>query len=481
MKDVTDRALGTARVRGATYADIRIVHREEQRITVKNGVVIAIAHDVSRGLGVRVIAGGAWGFAASSTVEPAEAERVAALAVQIARASAMVPGRQPAVLAPCPAKVDRYASPFRIDPFAVPLEDKVSVLLRADAEMRRVPGIGVAEGNFVAFREEKTFASSEGAFIEQTVTETGAGIEATAVAGGEVQSRSYPTAFGRQQMQRGYELVEELDLPGHAGAAAEEAAALLTAPQCPAGVTTIILESSQLGLQIHESCGHPTELDRVLGTEASYAGTSFLTLDKRGSFRYGSPLVNIVADATAPEGLGSFAYDDEGVPAQRIYLVREGIFQDYQSSRETAATLGIASSGGMRADGWANLPLVRMTNVNLEPGQWTLDDLIADTDEGLYLATNRSWSIDDRRLNFQFGTEAAYEIKNGKLGRLLKNATYTGMTPEFWGSCDAICNADHWKLWGLPNCGKGEPGQAAHVGHGCAPARFRNVRVGVAR
>lgn len=481
MKTLAERALWTAQVRGATYADIRIVRREEERITVKNGAVVAASHEVSLGFGVRVVAHGAWGFAASSTLTPDEVDRVAALAVEIARASAMVPNREPVRLSPCPTAVARYVSPFRKDPFAVPLEEKVELLLRADAEMRRVKGIAVAESNFVAFREEKTFASSEGSFIEQVLTETGAGIEATAVKEGEVQNRSYPTSFGRQQLQKGYELVEEMDLVGHAGPTAEEAVALLSAPQCPAMVTTVILEGSQLALQIHESCGHPTELDRVLGTEASYAGTSFLTLDKMGTFRYGSPLVNIVADATIPEGLGSFAYDDEGVPAQRVYLVREGIFVGYQSSRETAAALGQTSSGGMRADGWANLPIIRMTNINLEPGEWELEDLIADTDEGLYLATNRSWSIDDRRLNFQFGTEVAYEIRNGKLGQLYKNATYTGITPEFWSRCDAICNARHFRMWGTPNCGKGEPPQTAHVGHGCAPARFRQVQVGVMR
>lgn len=481
MRELTDRALQTAQVRGASYADIRIVRREEQVITVKNGNIVAASQEVSRGFGVRVIAEGAWGFAASSIVTPAEMDRVAALAVKIARASAMVPGQEPVRLAPAPVVEDHYVSPLERDPFLVPLEDKVDLLMRADAEMRRVEGIGVAEGNFVAFREEKVFASSAGSFIEQTVTETGAGIEATAVAEGEVQKRSYPTSFGRQQLQTGYELVEEMDLVGNAGPTAEQAVALLSAPQCPSMVTSIILEASQLALQIHESCGHPTELDRVLGTEASYAGTSFLTLDKMGSLRYGSPLVSIVADATVPRGLGSFAYDDEGIPAKRVYLVREGLFEGYQSSRETAAVLDQRSSGGMRADSWPNIPLIRMTNINLEPGEWTLEDLIADTDEGLYLATNRSWSIDDRRVNFQFGTEVAYEIRNGQLDQLYKNPTYTGITPQFWGNCDAICNADHWQIWGTPNCGKGEPPQTAHVGHGCAPARFRNVQVGVMR
>jgi len=481
VKTLTDRALATAAVRGSTYADVRIVRREEERITVKNGVVLAAAHDASHGFGVRVLAEGSWGFAASSTVTPEEADRVAALAVQVARASAMVAGREAVRLAPCPVVTTRYVSPLAKDPFQVPLSEKVDLLLRADAEMRRVKGIGVAESNCVAFREEKVFASSEGSYIEQILTETGAGIEATAVDEGEVQNRSYPTSFGRQQLQQGYELVEEMELVSHAGPTAEEAVALLSAPQCPAMVTAVVLEGSQLALQVHESCGHPTELDRVLGTEASFAGTSFLTLEKVGSFRYGSPLVNLVADATVAEGLGSFAYDDEGVPARRVYLVREGIFQGYQSSRETAGSLGQDSSGGMRADGWGNLPIIRMTNINLEPGEWELDDLLADTEQGLYLATNRSWSIDDRRLNFQFGTEVAYEIRGGKLGRLYKNPTYTGITPVFWGHCDAICSSRHWRLWGTPNCGKGEPSQTAHVGHGCAPARFRNVQVGVMR
>jgi TldD protein len=481
MRTLTDRGLNTARVRGASYADIRIIRREEQRVSVKNGQVTVISHQVSRGFGIRVIAQGAWGYAASSIVTPEEMDRLAAQAVQIAKASAMVPGQQPARLAPVEAIVDTYASPFRQDPFEIPLDEKVALLMKTDAEMRRVQGVGVAQSNFVAFREEKVFASSEGSYIEQTLTETGAGIEATAVSEGEVQRRSYPTSFGRQQLQTGYEIIEQMDLVANAGPTAEEAVALLSAPQCPSKITTIILESSQLALQIHESCGHPTELDRVLGTEASYAGTSFLTLDKLGTFYYGSPLVTIVADATVPTGLGSFAYDDEGVPAKKTHLVRDGLFTGYQSSRETAAILDQRSSGGMRADGWPNLPLIRMTNINLEPGEWELEDLIADTEEGLYLCTNRSWSIDDRRVNFQFGTEVAYEIRNGKLGQRFKNPTYTGITHKFWGSCDGICNARHWRLWGTPNCGKGEPPQTAHVGHGCAPSRFRNIQVGVMR
>jgi TldD protein len=478
MKDLAERALNVAQVRGATYADARVVRREQQLIVVKNGQVAELTQGVDEGFGVRVIVDGAWGFASSSLLALSEAEPVAARAVSIARASTLVKG-QGVDLAPIAVCTGSYRTPLVKDPFAVSLEDKLALLLAADEAMRQVKGIRVSEANLEFIRESKLFASSEGTLVEQVITESGAGLEATAVGEGEVQKRSYPNSFGRHQGTAGYEFVEELDLVGNARPTAEEAAALLTAPTCPSGVMTLIIGGSQLALQVHESCGHPTELDRVFGSEASYAGTSFLTPEKLGVFRYGSPIVNLTADATIPGGLGTFGYDDEGVPAQRAPLVEEGIFVGYLTSRETAARLGQRSNGTMRADGWNRIPIIRMTNINLEPGTWTLADLLADTDEGLFVEVNKSWSIDDRRLNFQFGTEVAYEIRNGRLGQLYKNATYTGITPQFWGSCDAICGPAEWRVWGTPNCGKGQPSQMAHVGHGTAPARFRNVRVGI--
>jgi TldD protein len=254
--------------------------------------------------------------------------------------------------------------------------------------------------------------------------------------------------------------------------------ALLAAPVCPTGTFDIIIDGSQMALQVHESLGHPAELDRVLGTELSFAGGSFLTLDKLGKFQYGSELVNIVADATVPGALGTFGYDDEGVPAQRVDLVREGVFVGYLTSRDTAAKAGLSRSGGAaRASGWNRIPLIRMTNINLLPGEGTLSDLIADTDHGIYFETNKSWSIDDRRVNFQFGCEVAWEIKGGRKVRLLKNALYTGITPKFWASCVAISGPEEWRMWGLPNCGKGEPGQVMQVGHGASPAKFRGIQV----
>ncbi|HLI28651.1 MAG TPA: TldD/PmbA family protein [Chloroflexota bacterium] len=476
MHDLTARLLDLATGLGASYADVRVETRRVQVVSVKNGVVNALSDETSRGFGVRVLVDGAWGFASSAEFAPAELERVARLAVEIARASALA-RRAPVALGPPVRSQGRYETPIQRDPFSVPIEEKLALLLAADAAMRAVRGVTVAESSCECQRVDKVFANSEGAYVEQVLIETGGGIEALAVGEHETQKRSYPNSFGRHQGTAGYEFLEAMDLPGNAQRIAEQAVALLTAQPCPSEVTTLILDPTQTALQIHESCGHAIELDRVLGFEASYAGTSFLTPDKRGHFRYGSEVVTIVADATVPGGLGTFGFDDEGVPAQRTVIVDHGIFRNYLTSRETAAVFGEPSNGTMRADGWNRIPLIRMTNINLEPGPWRLEDLIADTDRGIYMETNRSWSIDDKRLNFQFGTEIAWEIRGGKLGALLRNPTYTGITPQFWQSCDAVCR--EWAVWGTPNCGKGQPSQVAHVGHGAAATRFRNVRVGV--
>jgi len=485
MREFTDRALEVAKSAGASYADIRIVRLDSQTIEVKNGIVATLSLDGTYGFGVRVVADGAWGFASSNRLEKAEVDRVAKLAVSIAKASA-ISKAEDVDLGPAEVHVDTYKTPVEIDPFDVSLEDKIDYLLAADKEARAVEGVMVAEGSLSFERHTKTFASSEGSYIDQELIETGLGFVARAVSEGEVQQRSYPNSFGRHQAKVGYEFLAQWDLPGNARRMAEEAVALLSAPQCPSGERTIILDGPQLGLQIHESCGHPIELDRVFGTEAAFAGTSFLTPEKYGSFTYGSKIVNIVSDAVSPGGLGTYGYDDEGVPAQTTDIIKDGQFVGYLTSRETASQLRKIhpdaperSNGAMLASGWNRIPIIRMNNVSLLPGDCTLDELIADTDDGIYMITNKSWSIDDKRLNFQFGTELAYEIKNGKLGQMYKNATYTGMTPKFWAGCDAICSAEHWHIWGTPNCGKGQPGQVAHTGHGAAPTRFRNVRVGV--
>lgn len=477
MKDFIDYALNTAKVKGARYADIRIIDRREQVVSVKNGNVDGVGDQDSQGFGVRVLMGNSWGFASSAYLKKEEIERVTDLAVEIARAGAVAPGEHVDLGAPASA-VGKYSTPIKIDPFTVSLEEKLDLLFRADALMRRNAGVKVAESNVTSIRRHKFFGNTEGSYLEQTIYECGGGIGATAVNDTEIQVRSHPNSF-RYQGAAGWEYITEADFSGNAERVADEAVKLLFADVCPSTQTTLILGSSQLALQIHESCGHPTELDRVFGTEAAFAGRSFLTTDKRNHFRYGSDIVNLTADSIRPTGLGTFGWDDEGVTASSTPLVKNGEFVGYLMSRETASKLGLQSNGCMRAEGWNRIPLIRMTNVSIEPGSWDLDDMIADTDDGIYMETNRSWSIDDLRLNFQFGTEVGYEIKNGKRGRLLKNCTYGGITPEFWNSCDAIANEKYWKLWGTPNCGKGEPMQVMGTGHGASPARFRNVKVGI--
>ena len=481
MRDLTARALDTATQLGAGYADVRVVRRIDESIAIKSGRVEGVAAGESEGFGVRVLVDGAWGFASSLRLTADEADRVAADAVRIARASATAL-REPAVLDDRPPASGTYETDVQEDPFEVPLERKIGDLLAADEAASRVKGIAFTESMYAAQREWKTFAATDGSLTEQTITHVGSSVEANAVDGDEHQRRSYPDSGGGWNAA-GYEYIRGLRLAEHAEPLADEAVALLSAPQCPSGRFTIVLDPSQLYLQVHESCGHPSELDRVYGTEASYAGTSFLTTDKLDEgFRYGSDHVTIVADATAPGGMGSFGWDDEGVAAQAVPLVQNGIFVGYLSSRETAPRIGRQSGGAMRADGWNRIPLIRMTNINLlpQPGM-SLDEIVADTDDGLYLSSNRSWSIDDRRLNFQFATEVAYEIKGGKKGRLFKNPTYTGITYEFWRSCDAVGDERSYVMLGTPNCGKGEPGQTGHVGHAVPGARFRDVQVGVGK
>ena len=484
MKHLANWGLDTAASRGASYADVRVVAQRSRALTTKNGKVGSASDAESVGISVRVIADGAWGFAASADLGRGAVEATAAEAVAIARASARVK-RENVQLAPEKPATGEWSTPYEIDPFTVSVEQNIDLLLRIDAELRSVAGITLAETNLNFNREEQWFASSEGANIHQTKLSTGAGYAAYSFAGNEIQKRSYPNSFGGQWQNKGYELVEELKLVENAKRIAEEAVALHIADQCPEGKFDIILDSSQLGLQIHESVGHPIELDRVLGMEANFAGTSFLTLDKLRKLRYGSDLVNVVADARQEHGpgLGTFGFDDEGVPAQCTPIITNGLFTGYLSSRETAHTIGASRSGGtLRAEGWNRLPMIRMTNVSILPGEkpLSLEQLVASTDHAILMQTNRSWSIDDKRYNFQFGCEIGWEIKNGKRVRMVKNPSYSGITTEFWNSLDAICSRDQWTLWGTPNCGKGQPQQVMGTGHGAAPARFRGIKVGSA-
>jgi TldD protein len=478
LLDLAAQAVEAARKAGADYADARLVSEESESLSVKNQEMEGIDRALSQGVGIRVLVDGYWGFAATARTTPADLERTAETAVGIGRAAARLP-MEPVRLAEVDPVRAEWSTAVQEDPFAVALDEKVALLMEASRRMQQVKGMSFGEAFLDFYRRRTSFASSEGAAIDQTVVHSGGGIEATAVSDGEVQKRSFPNSFRGHIRAAGYEHIKTLGLTEEAERVAAEAVELISAKDCPSEATTLVLDSNQVILQMHESVGHPLELDRVLKMEEAYAGTSFVGLDDRGKLRYGSDKVTIVMDTTIPGGLGSFGFDDEGVPAQRVTLIEDGIFRDFITSRETATVLGQTSGGAMRADGWQNLPLIRMTNINLEPREGTLAEIIGDTKDGMFMTTNSSWSIDDKRVNFQFGCEVAWRIKDGKLTEMYKNPNYSGITTEFWGSCDAVGGREEWELWGTPNCGKGQPGQTARVGHGAAPARFRNVRVGV--
>jgi len=478
MNRIAEEALDAAARRGVSYADVRVVESRTRQISTKNGQPGTLASSESTGAGIRVLLNGCWGFAATDDFTGEGLARAAALACDIAAAGAAAKVKD-VRLAPEDKHTATWTSPCAVDPFSISVEQQLALLLRIDEELRRTAGVTLAETSMSFARERQVFASTSGSRIDQTRTTSGAGYTAFSYKENELQKRSYPNSFGGQHQLKGYELIDELKLLENAPRIAEEAVALHTAAQCPEGRFDLILDSSQLGLLIHESLGHPIELDRVLGSEANYAGMSFLTLDKLNHLKYGSEIVNVVADARLEHGpgLGTFAFDDEGVPAQRIDVIRGGLFTGYLTSRETAFEVGLGRSGGaMRADGWARIPLIRMTNVSLLPGENALEEVFGG--DGIYMETNRSWSIDDKRYNFQFGCEIGWEIRGGKRVRMLKNPSYSGITTEFWNSCAAIANSDHWVLWGTPNCGKGQPEQVMGTGHGASPARFRNVKIG---
>lgn len=476
---VAERGMEVALSLGASYADARVVDMASQHCSVRDTQVEAVSESDSLGIGIRVIADGCWGFAASRDLDPSSVEATARLAVLVARSPAAL-SPAPVRLAPLEPTIAYWANPVAEDPFQIPVEEKLQLLIAATATMRSVKGVGVAESAMSSWRRHSLLLTSEGSAIEQHIIQCGAGIEATAIGEYEAQNRSYPNSFGGDYGTEGYELIRRLDLVGNAERIGQEAVTLLNSAPCPSSVTTLVLDGSQTALQVHESIGHPIELDRVMGMEAAYAGTSFLTPMDIRTLRYGSSLLNVVADATTPGALGTFGYDDEGVKATSTPIITDGILTGMLSSRESASTIGMQESGAtVRAQSWAHLPMIRMTNVSLMPGTaQSLDELIDGVAEGIYLETNRSWSIDDRRVNFQFGTELAREIKNGKLGRVFRNPTYSGRTLDFWSSLDAVGGPELWRAWGLPNCGKGQPPQIGYVAHGAAPARFRNVQVG---
>jgi len=461
----------------ATYADFRAVETKSEQLSYSDGAPDDVSYSLDKGFGVRVIVDGAWGFCSSADINETEIARVTLKAIEIAKASALLQ-KIPVQLASSPKVRDSFATLIKSDPFKITLSEKLEFLAHLDELMGRYEGIKF-RNSFLDFRKiDKEFYSSDGSAIKQTIYQSGAGISVTAMRSHrERAARSYPANEGQFET-RGYELLDQIDFESNIPIICEEAVALLDAQECPQKTCDIVLDGSHMSLVIHESIGHPLELDRVFGVERNFSGTSFATPDKLGNLKYGSDIINVVTDSTAPYGLGAFGYDDDGVKANKEYLIKDGILVNYLSSRETAARIGKKSTGANRADGWGNMPICRMTNTNLLPGDKSLADLISGIDDGIFMQTTSSWSIDDTRENFQFGCELGREIKNGQLGKLIKNPTYSGSTVEFWNSCDGIGDKSLWQLWGTPNCGKGQPAQNGRVGQGTSPARFRKIKVG---
>ncbi|MHA1408013.1 MAG: TldD/PmbA family protein [Candidatus Heimdallarchaeaceae archaeon] len=481
LSDLVEYGIRCMNKEGVEYADVKFIDTKMEDISFKNGSLERMSTMDKRGIGIRCLVAKSWGFASTNELTREKIKELAEKAIRIAKASSFVK-KIDIELTEEPIYEDKVQTPIKKDPFEIELGEKIEVL---EESVKRITEfserIKVATSHYVSRKDHMLLYTSEGTKIDQTITWCGGGVAATAIEAGEVQTRSLPASFRGDFHTQGYEYFEELKLVEVSEQAAKEAIELLSAKKMPAGKSSIILGHSQLALQVHESCGHPTELDRALGYEAAYAGTSFLVPELLGKgYKYGNEQVTMIADATVPEGLGTFFYDHEGVKAQRTILVDKGVFVGFMSSRETAKAIGLErSSGAARAMGYDRIPIIRMTNVNLEPGDWEWEELIEDTKEGYFLDTNRSWSIDDRRMNFQFGTEIGWKIEKGEMTKMVKNPTYTGITPKFWGSVSGICKKKYWKIFGTPNCGKGEPGQSAYVGHGVSPTRFEDVRVGI--
>ncbi len=468
-------ALALARVRrsGAEYGDVRIQRSHTESIQGEDRRIASITHIEDVGFGVRVLYHGAWGFAASSILSLEEVPRVADLAVDIAKGSASI-ATEKVRLAEEPIHHDRIVTHVRLDPCAVPLEQKTGLLLDTMEALHREPGIVRSHAEIWWRRDEKRFESTEGSVLDFDLLAANGAISATALSDGRFATRSFNTPH----LRKGYELIEEAGLRREAARVANQAVEKVKAPAVDAGLYDLVLDPEHLSLTMHESCGHPSELDRALGYEANYAGTSFLTTDKRGIFQFGSPHVTLVADNTEPETLAATGYDDDGVACQTWDIVRDGIFVGYCTNREVAPKIGDKRSrGSNRADGWGSVPIVRIANIGLNPGHATLDQLIADVKRGIYIEGHGSYSIDQRRYNFQFGGDAFWLIENGRRTHMLRDVIYYGITPEFWSSCDGVADRSFRQRYGFITCGKGQPGQSGWMTHAAPPARFRAVRV----
>jgi TldD protein len=469
--------LARATALGAAYADIRVNRYRRESIATRERQVQNVSRSTSRGFGLRVLVNGAWGFAASNRLEPQSARSVAEAAVAIARANAALATRK-VVLAPVDNVVTSWTSAFKRDPFEVPLDTKIAFLLKLNETALGVPGVSFVSSQMLFADEQKYFASTEGSRIAQRLVRTYPQFSTTAAdrASGDFQTRP---VVDRAQLV-GYEYVEEYPWLQDAEKAGHEVVEKLKSKPVSAGKYDIVVDPSQLFLAIHESVGHSTELDRSLGWEANMAGTSFIKPADAGKLRFGASIVNLVGDRTQPGGLATTGFDDEGVKADRWHLVRDGMFVDWQTTRELAPLIGQERSHGcLHSDNWSSVPFPRMPNVSLQPAskEVTLEDLFSGIKRGLFIVGRGSSSIDQQRYNFQFGGGVIREITNGKLGAMVRDAAYQSRTPDFWAACDGLGGPATYRLWGTSADGKGEPGQTNAVSHGCPPARFRQITV----
>lgn len=480
MEDYIEYALSLLDTYVIDYADIRIRETRRQNLFVIDNNVKHFNDMTQFGFGIRILRNGVWGFASASEISKSSIEKIAQQAYEIAKASEFVGVDRKIELTKEDVHVDKFKTSIEIDPFKVPASDKIGLMLEISERVRKIKDIQKFMGNMYFKKKHQYFASTEGSKIETDIFTVSAGYRAVAVGNNDSQTRAY------QQRPRniGYEWIKEQPLLEDAERVAEEAAAKLYAEPSPTGEFDLVLTPSHLALTMHESVGHPTELDRVLGWEANFAGTSFATPEKLGNFQYGSDIVNFKADNNLKYGLATQGYDDDGVKSQDWYIIKDGILQNYSTTRETAPFLNQEKSfGANRADSYSSMPINRIPNLFLLSGKEKLspDELINDTKNGIFIDGMGSFSIDQKRLNFQFGGDLFWEIKNGKKTRMLKNVTYQSLSPEFWNSCDAVCDEDHWEDWGVLNCGKGEPSQTMQMTHGASTARFRNIKVGGAK
>jgi len=481
VDDLALEALNAARSAGASYADARIGRYRSQFVATRERQVTGVNDSESYGVGVRALVAGSWGFAATSEMTRDGVQQAAREAVRLARAARSVQ-RRPVELSPVTPVKGTWRTPITRDPVDVPIEEKVALLLAANEAALKVPKVRFVNSGLAVLREQKTLATTDGTLVTQTFVRVGPQFTATAIGDGDFQSYNEEMAPRGQ----GWEYIESLNLPGNAERWASLAAEKLSARPVVAGKYDLILDPTNLWLTIHESIGHPTELDRAMGYEANYAGTSFIAPPENfiGKFRYGPDFMNVQADRTQEGSLSRVGWDDEGVPADKWLMIEKGIFKDYQTTREQASWIapltGVRRSHGTSfADSWSSVQFQRMPNVSLLPGEGNigLDEIVAATDNGIVIKNRGSWSIDHQRYNFQFSGQVFYEVKNGKISGMLRDVAYQANTPAFWNSMDMIGGTQSYWLGGSFGDGKGEPGQSNSVSHGTVPARFKKVTI----